>query len=233
MSLSGLATPNMFQSNPIDGTIADRRLRRSARDIPHNLVVAAVVPAAFGVTASMLLRARSGTPFAYSVEGDANDDGTALNDLAYVPRDSADITLTNPSAYRALDEYIEESACLRSQRGRIMARNSCRNPSVQALDVRVAKRLGAAARGAELSVDVINLPNLLRSEWGRVRETTSREVVELLAVQGWDAADDRPRYAVRTTVSGSPALPVLGAVSTTDGSLASRWRVQIGVRFDY
>jgi hypothetical protein len=65
-----------------------------------------------------------------------------------------------------------------------------------------------------------------------VRETTSREVVELLAVQGWDVANDRPRYAVRT-VGGSAAFPVLGAVSTTDGSLASRWRIQIGARFDY
>ena len=232
MSLSGLTGSVIFQTNPIDGTIAERRLRRSARDIPHNLVVAAIVPAAFGVTASAFLRARSGTPFAYSVEGDANGDGTTLNDLAYVPRDSADVTLTNPAEYRALDAYIEASACLRAQRGRIMPRNSCRNPGVQALDVRLAKRFATMARGSELSVDVINLPNLLRGEWGRVRETTSREVVELLAVQGWDVANDRPRYAVRT-VGGSAAFPVLGAVSTTDGSLASRWRIQIGARFDY
>ena len=232
MSLSGLTGSVIFQTNPIDGTIAERRLRRSARDIPHNLVIAAIIPAAFGVTASAFLRARSGTPFAYSVEGDANGDGTTLNDLAYVPRDSADVTLTNPAEYRALDAYIEQSACLRTQRGRIMARNSCRNPSVQALDVRLAKRFAAMSRGAELSVDVINLPNLLRGDWGRVRETTSREVVELLAVQGWDAANDRPLYAVRT-VGEAAAFPVLGAVSTTDGSLASRWRIQLGARFDY
>ena len=232
MSLSGLASLNLLQSNPIDGTMSDRRLRRSARDIPHNLVVAAIAPAAVGVTVSAFLRARSGTPFAYNVDGDANADGVSLNDLAYVPRDSSDITLTNPAGYRALDAYIEQSACLRSQRGRIMARNTCRNPSVQALDVRLAKRFDVMARGAELSVDVINLPNLLRGEWGRVRETASREAVELLAVQGWDAANDRPRYAVRT-VGESASFPVLGAVSTTDGSLASRWRVQLGARFDY
>jgi hypothetical protein len=232
MSLSGLASLNMLQSNPIDGTKSDRRLRRSARDIPHNLVVAAISPAVFGVTVSAFLRARSGTPFAYNVEGDANGDGIALNDLAYVPRDSADVTLTNPAAYRALDAYIDASPCLRSQRGRIMARNTCRNPSVQALDLRLAKRLGASARGAELSVDVINLPNLLRREWGRVRETTSREVVELLAVQGWDVANDRPQYAVRMA-GESAAFPVLGTVSATDGALASRWRIQLGARFDY
>jgi hypothetical protein len=232
MSLSGLASLNMLQSNPIDGTKSDRLLRRSARDIPHNLVVAAVVPAAFGVTVSAFLRARSGTPFAYSVEGDANADGIAVNDLAYVPRDSTEITLTNPAMYRALDEYIEASGCLRSQRGRIMARNTCRNPSVQTLDVRLAKRFGAMGRGAELSADVLNLPNLLRGAWGHVRETTNREVIELLAVQGWDAANNRPRYAVRT-IGDVAAFPVLGAVSRTDGGLASQWRIQLGARFDY
>ena len=232
MSLSGLASLNMLQSNPIDGTKSDRLLRRSARDIPHNLIVAAVVPAAFGITVSAFLRARSGTPFAYSVEGDANGDGIAVNDLAYVPRDSADVTLTNPAAYRALDTYIEENSCLRSQRGRIMARNTCRNPSVQLLDVRLAKRFGVMGHAAELSADVINLPNFLRGAWGHVRETTNREVIELLAVQGWDAANNRPRYAVRT-IGDVAAFPVLGAVSRTDGGLASRWRIQIGARVDY
>ena len=232
MSLSGLTNVAIFQTNPIDGTIANRRLRRSARDIPHNLLVAAIAPPAFGVTVSAFLRARSGTPFAYSVEGDANGDGITLNDLAYIPRDSGDVTLTNPAAYRALDAYIEGSACLRAQRGRIMARNSCRNPSVQALDMRLAKRFGAMARGVELSMDVINLPNLLRGEWGRVREMTSREVAEMLAVQGWDVTNDRPRYAVRN-VGGAAAFPTLDAVSSADGSLASRWRIQLGARLDY
>jgi hypothetical protein len=175
---------------------------------------------------------RSGTPFAYSVEGDANGDGTTLNDLAYVPRDSADVSLVNGDAYRALDAYIEGSACLRSQRGGIMRRNSCRNPAVRRLDVRLSKRFSSPARGAELSADVINFPNLLERRWGLLRETTNREVVELMAVQGWDASANRPRYSVRT-VGGAATLPALGAVSATDGSLASRWRIQIGARFDY
>jgi len=232
MSLSGLAGVQIFQSNPIDGTVRNRRLARSARDIPHNLVVAAIAPPLFGITASAFLRARSGTPFAYSLEGDANADGTMLNDLAYIPRDSADITLANPSAWSALDAYIEANACLRTQRGTIVRRNSCRNPAVRALDVRVAKRFASPARGTELSLDVINLPSLLRREWGLVRETASREVIELLSVQGWDVAANRPRYAVRS-IGGAPAFPVVDAPSTTDGSLASRWRIQIGARLDY
>jgi hypothetical protein len=35
------------------------------------------------------------------------------------------------------------------------------------------------------------------------------------------------------TIGGVAAFPELGAVSRTDGGLASRWRMQIGARFDY
>ena len=232
MSLSGLTGVLLFQSNPLDGTIAERRLRRSARDIPHNFVAAGTLPIGRGIIASVLLRVRSGTPYAYTVEGDANGDGTALNDLAYIPRDSTDISLANPEAYRALDAYIEGSKCLRSQRGRLMARNSCRNPAARSLDARIGKRFASLARGLDLSLDVINLPNLLNRGWGLVRETTNRETIELLGVQGWDVVANRPRYVVRT-IAGVPTLPPIDAVSTTDGSLASRWRIQLGARVEY
>ena len=43
---------------------------------------------------------------------------------------------------------------------------------------------------------------------------------------------NRPRYGVRT-IAGIPALPRVDAVSTTDGSLASRWRLQLGARVEY
>ena len=231
MSLSGLTGVMLFQSNPLDGTIAERRLRRSARDIPHNFVGAGTLPIARGITASALLRVRSGTPYAYTVDTDANGDGT-LNDLAYIPRDSADISLANPEAYRALDAYIEGRACLRSQRGRLMTRNSCRNPAVRTLDVRIAKRFATLVRGLDLSLDVLNLPNLLNRNWGLVRETTNRETIDLLGVQGWDGVANRPLYVVRTS-AGAPILPRVDGVSTTDGSLASRWRIQLGARVEY
>ena len=113
-----------------------------------------------------------------------------------------------------------------------MARNSCRNPAARSLDARIGKRFASLARGLDLSLDVINLPNLLNRGWGLVRETTNRETIELLGVQGWDVVANRPRYVVRT-IAGVPTLPPIDAVSTTDGSLASRWRIQLGARVEY
>ncbi|MBA3671629.1 MAG: TonB-dependent receptor [Gemmatimonadaceae bacterium] len=223
MSFSGNLGPNIMAANPIDGSMTARRLRRSARDIPHNLVVTAIVPTAFGISASAFLRARSGTPYAYQAAGDPNADGFA-NDLAFIPADSLGMSFSSSSSFAALNSFIEGEACLRDQRGQIMARNSCRNHHVTTLDMRFAKRLRVGkVKNVEVGVDVFNLPNLLRSDWGIVRETSSAEGVILLSVSGWDALANRPRYTVPSL------LPSRDHVVTD----ASRWRMQLSARLDF
>ena len=223
-SLANNNGPLLLQNNPLDGTLASRHLRRSARDIPHNLVVTAVLPPAFGATASLFFRARSGAPYAYVVSNDANADGVSLNDLMYIPRSSTDVTLTNPDAYQSLDSFIESEECLRSQRGRIMERNSCRNPGVSHFDVRVGKPISlGGTRSFQITADVFNLPNLLHSQWGRTRETTPTEALPLLSVSGWDSLSGRPAYTVPAV------LPSRSHVLVDD----SRWRIQLGGRYSF
>jgi hypothetical protein len=229
MSLSGIITNAISMSNPIDGTMANRVLRRSARDIPHNFVATAIVPVRYGITTSLFLRARSGTPYAYTVDGDANADGINNNDLAYIPKDSTDITLSNPKLFSVLNAFIESQPCLAKQRGRIMTRNSCRNPSVTLLDGRVAKTFSVGSRGFELSADLFNLPNMLNKTWGLVRESSSAESKRgLLTVSGWDPVAPRARYTVPTLV-GQPIVPALNTVVVDP----SRWRIQIGGRISF
>ncbi|MFI5310419.1 MAG: TonB-dependent receptor domain-containing protein [Gemmatimonadales bacterium] len=230
MSVSGLNSAAISGTNPIDGSMSSRALRRSARDIPNNLVVTAIVPMRFGITAALYFRARSGTPYAYVLTGDANADGVkGDNDLVYVPRNSNDVSLVNPAAYSALDAFIESEPCLRRQRGHLMARNSCRNPAVQSLDVRLAKTTRVwGTRGVEIAADIFNLPNLLYHGWGLARETTSGEALELLQVSGWDAGANRPRYTI-PNIGGVPVFPSRNHVLVD----ASRWRMQLGARYNF
>ena len=213
----------MFQNSALDGTIDARRQTRSGTDVPHSLVASAVARLPFAAQASFLLRAQSGRPYSYTMSGDANADGVSLNDLFHVPRDSADVSLTNPERWGELDRYVESHACLRAQRGRIMAGNSCRNPAVLTLDGRLAKTvsLGGIQR-MEIGVDVFNLPNLLNRDWGLVRETASNQSVAMLGVSGWDPAFNRPQYKF---LPGG--LPV-DNVALVD---ASRWKIQLGMRY--
>lgn len=230
MSMAGYNSTVIFRSNPVDGTLAHRIPRRSARDVPHSFVAVAIVPAGSRTTVSTFFRARSGTPYAFTVSGDANADGTQRNDLAYIPRGPGDLSLANPEAYPALDAFIESEPCLRPQRGRIMTRNSCRNPGVMSLDGRIARKVWTRdARGVEIAADLFNLPNMLNRHWGLVRETSSREDAPLLPVTGWDGTMNRPRYSIPTAANGQAILPSAERVVPD----ASRWRVQLGARYDF
>jgi len=230
MSMTGFISTVILRSSPVDGTLSERLLRRSGRDIPHSLVATAIFPAGWGLTASSFLRVRSGTPYAFTAGGDANADGTARNDLAYIPRDAGDLSLANPDRYPALDQFIESQPCLRRQRGRIMARNTCRNPPFYSFDGRIARKLTVRdSRGLEISADLFNIPNMLNRHWGLVRETTSREDMALLPVRSWDSVMNRPRYAVPVASNGQPILPSIDRVVPD----ASRWRIQLGMRYDF
>src|SRR5262249_15625994 len=134
------------------------------------------------------------------------------------------ISLTNPNLYPALDRYIDNEPCLRSQRGRLAARNSCRNPAFATLDARVTKAIAPHDTGPfDVSVDIFNVPNLIRGSSGMIRQTTGNP--QLLQVAGWDPAANRPRYTI-PSLSGVAVLPPRASVVVDD----SRWRIQVGAR---
>jgi hypothetical protein len=120
----------------------------------------------------------SGDP-AKSPNGDLNADGSNANDPIYVPRNTAataEITF-NPTTTvsvaqqrAALESVIERTPCLRRQRGRILARNSCVAPWVHTSSAAVRQSLpGLAGHEATVEVEVFNLLNLIRRDWGLSR----------------------------------------------------------------
>jgi hypothetical protein len=206
-------------ATPIDGSLAERSLTRSGYDVPHSLTASGAIPLPGHTTISFLARYQSGRPYAYTVTGDANADGMNSNDLLYVPAGPGDISLADTTQYAALDRFIQSEPCLRTQRGRIMARNSCRNPGFFTLDARVSWDVPLFGRRVEVGADIFNLPNLLNGSWGLIRQTSAGEgLTGLLSVVGWDAARGRPVYAL------APVLPAQRQVLLD----VSRWRIQLG-----
>ena len=108
--------------------------------------------------------------------GDLNADGSNANDPIYVPldaRDSTEIIVNSTSERAAFESLIERTPCLRSQRGKIMARNSCREPWSNVTIASLRHSIPVARRSLEMQVDVFNVLNLLRSNWGHRREAAT------------------------------------------------------------
>jgi hypothetical protein len=155
------------------------------------------------------------------------------NDIVYVPRDRSDISIdgngTAPnfgtvvqqdSVYAVIDRYIEREPCLRRQRGRLLARNSCRNPWFGTLNARATKLFATSAGQAlEVNVDIYNLLNLLNKNWGQDRVTTLEPGVPLLFLSGYDTSLGRGVYR--------PLLPGLRQLQ----DLASRSQTEISLRY--
>jgi outer membrane receptor protein involved in Fe transport len=231
---SSIATSNLANTS-LDGTLENRNLRTSGLDVPHKITLSGSADLFFGVQGSIIYNGRSGTPYTYTVTGDANGDAITVNDIMYVPRDANDISLPAATAtadWDRLNAYIASEPCLFQQRGRMMERNTCRNPWVSFVNVRLGKVIPTrSGQSLEVSADVFNLLNLVDRDWGLTREHQGFEERPLLAFVGYDTrgtpsqADDRGRY----TVPALSALPPLNRVQV--GS--SRWRIQLGGKYTF
>lgn len=171
----------------------------SSNDVPHRVIVAGSVAAPWArerTELSFYYVGESGRPFTFTSSGtqgrgDLNADGSASNDPIYVPRnamDSLEIRITGLSdsigadrspgarAQRellqrsALERLIERTPCLRAQRGRILERNSCREPWTNTTIASVRHLVPVAGRAMEAQIDVFNVLNLLHAGWGQRRE---------------------------------------------------------------
>jgi hypothetical protein len=229
MSLVNFPARANFSNTPLDGSLENRRPTPSFFDTPHKIALTATLGLPHRIQLSLLYIGASQPPYTYVIDGDVNADGiggpgSLPNDAVYVPRDSQDITLATSGDWAALNTFIESQQCLRQQRGRIMARNSCRNGWLGTLNARAATTLPlAAGRRFQIIADIFNLPNLISARWGRQMDVTTGPTVRLLQLRGWDTTTPNARGIYQF------APPQRGVVDAA----ASRWRLQLGVRYGF
>jgi hypothetical protein len=126
----------------------------------------------------------SGSPFTYRAggangRGDLNADGSNINDPIYVPRDAADpaeilFAGTSAEQQEAFEAFVRRTPCLRRQRGRILERNSCREPFSHTTIASLRQAVPFGGQALEAELDVFNVLNLINSGWGHYRVASPR-----------------------------------------------------------
>ena len=187
----------------------------------------------------------SGSPHDYvyastsSSNGDMNGDGRNGNDLIYVPRSAFNTTeiqfraVTNGATVAqqqaAFEKYIQDSPCLRENRGRILPRNSCKQPFLNQIDLAIRQTI-PSVRGQRLSLqaDITNFGNLINKNWGqaRVTEASSNSNVPILTHVGM------------TSSNPTVAVPIVqfnvNQKEYIVGNFASNfWRFQLSARYSF
>ncbi|HEX6252576.1 MAG TPA: hypothetical protein VFZ56_14230, partial [Gemmatimonadaceae bacterium] len=174
-----------------------------------------------------------GNRYSFIYSGDVNGDGYS-NDLIYIPRSESEIrlapfqdasgqTVSAQEQWTRLNAFIEQDDYLSAHRGQIAERFGALNPWYTNLDLRVLQDFvisrGLKRHTFQLSVDVLNVGNLLNSDWG-VRKVASATATSPLRLVDFDT-------------DGEPIFNFTGPSQTfiDDPSLFSRWRAQIGLRY--
>jgi carboxypeptidase family protein len=225
---SSIASSN-YRFTTLDGPITARNLAPSVFDIPHKITASGTVNLKYGIALSAVYIGQSGSRYGYVVSNDANGEGFGGNDLVYVPRDSADISLLTPSDWSRLDAYIKSEPCLERSRGRILSRNSCQNPWTNFLNLRLAKAFTTLqGQNVELTADLFNTFSLLdnigiRNTWGAIKQVSGFENDNLLQLRRYDTVNQRGVYSLNTS-----NMPI-----KERNSDASRWRLQVGLKYSF
>ena len=206
----------------VSGSHDDFTRTTSSNDIPHRMIAVGTYtrtwfrsPTHF----SFSYVGEAGRPFTYIAygaggRGDLNGDGSNANDPVYIPRsalDSAEIRVTGVSDVagadnsatavatretaqrQALQRFIDDTPCLRRQRGRIMARNSCREPWSNTTVASLKQELPVGGRTLDVELDVFNVLNLLNAAWGSQREAAAG-LLEQVQQTAAPVLDSRPVF---------------------------------------
>jgi hypothetical protein len=214
----------------VNGTLEHRQLRTSLWERPDKITLVATTDLPLGFQFGLTYVGMSGTPFTYVLLGDPNADrglqpeSDLSDDVVYVPRDAGDITLADPADFVTLDRIIRDEPCLRSQRGHLLERNSCRDTWVHETTARLAKRFRLAGRRTlDVTGDLFNLLNFMNGDWGLVRQTAGGlgNAVPLMNLVGYDTVNGRGVYEL---------VPVHRGEIDVEGS---RWRFQLGATLSF
>ena len=236
---------SQWRFNPTPGNPNDPQLTYSQWDRRHRVLGVLTYRQEWGVTGlatsvGLFYNGQSGRPFSYMVSGDVNGDGRSDNDLVYIPKDANDIVLVNAAgsvlprtdaAYTQLFAYIDADSYLKENKGKMSQRSGAREPWAHQIDFRLTQEIPTiAGQKFELTLDILNVLNLLNNEWGWIKNTGLNQTVNMLQFRSFETAAGPDYGKARYTWL---ALPVKDGKANpfTNDNILSRWQMQFGIRY--
>lgn len=170
-----------------------------------------------------------GGRFSYTYSGDINNDGSGLNDLLYIPTNAEidQMAFSGDAAAQtaqrtAFKSYIAQDDYLSENRGKYAEKYAALSPWFSKWDMRVMQEVKFNnGHSIQLSLDILNIGNLISSSWGVRQVATNTGLVQPIGV---------------SVAGGVPTFTFDTAQKSTffnDFSLNSRWQMQIGLRYNF
>jgi len=194
----------------------------------------------FATTFSLIYDGRSGSPYSWIYNGDANGDGRFDNDLIYVPAAENEVVLMSNN-WNEFDEWLSSESSLSDYRGTQVERNTAREPWTNFLDFKVSQMVETFnGQSVEFSASMINVLNFLNDEWG-VRQGVSFNNYRAFDFQQYvdqDFIDDNPGLGLTNADLDKPVVffdpsNVEDDTKYNVSDFGSRWQMQFTVRYNF
>ena len=123
--------------------------------------------------------------YSYVYSANILRDGAGSNNLIYVPKDASEITFVNQTVnvngtnvvWTAQEQsdaffaFVDQDPYLKTRKGMYAERNGAMLPWVNKFDIKIAQEfymnVGGKRNTLQVSLDILNLGNLLNPEWGK------------------------------------------------------------------
>ncbi len=244
MSPTQEITNATFGANPTIGNVNIPRSAPSRFGHKHRFVGSATKKITYSdekwsTSIAMFFEATQTGRFSYVYGGDINNDGSAQNDLIYIPTtgELAGMQFTGTPTQQleqqqAFENYILQDDYLSSHRGQFAERNAQLRPWYSNIDVRLAQdyKFGENnSKKIQFTLDVLNFGNLLNSSWGLRQIPVNTQPI------GVSIPDGNPDpYAYTPDFNQAPVYSFDTTQTSTftyDTSLLSRWQMQFGLKY--
>lgn len=219
-SIEAEITGDAFVANAISANANDDVLSFSRYGDTHRFV--GVISKAFktGTTVSTFFEYAQGGRYNYLYGGDINGDGSSINDLLYIPTAAEvnQMTFSGAGQAEAFEAFIQQDDYLSENRGEYAERYGALSPWRGRWDLKILQDIKLAPKNTlQLSLDVLNVGNLISSDWGVIEIPTNQQVLGVTVDE-----NNNPTYTFDTNLTET---------FSSDTSLLSRWQAQFGVRY--
>ncbi len=227
-SIEAEITSDAFAGNAISGNANDDVLSYSRYGDTHRFIGVASKKFTYGkdkfaTTISTFFEYARGGRFSYTYGGDINGDGSNFNDLIYIPtsEEVQQMQFSGAGQAEAFEAFIQQDDYLSDNRGSYAERYGALSPWRSRWDVKILQdfnfNVGGKTHTIQLSADILNVGNLINSDWGVVEVPNSIQPLGVTV-----DANNVPTY----TFDGN-----LTETFSSDVSLLSRWQAQFGIRY--
>lgn len=214
-------------------------------DSPHRVIASASYSIEyaknFATSISLFYTGQHNGSYTYLIDGDMNNDGFQY-DLMYVPatRDELDFTdlkkadgsiLFSASEQReAFWAFVEQDPYLRKRKGKYAETNGAFQPWYHRFDLRLVQdikvKAGKTTNTLQLSMDIMNIGNLLNSSWGTAKAAVTNKPLQYKGVN----EQNDPVYVMNVlTEDGTTLLPYRSFAPSRIST--NCWQLQFGIRY--